>query len=164
MENEDWIKKYQRKVMTAEVAMRNIKAGSHIFIGTGCGEPQALVRALALVLTHVIDAGIYHFLTLGATPHLVKALAHKFRFESFFINRGVRETIWEGEGDYIPIFLSEIPRQIATSRIPVDVALIQVTPPHENKNMLQVIHNSSYKITSKFEGGVYHISFPFVDE
>ena len=49
MSNEDWIEKYRSKVMTAEGAVRNIQAGSHIFIGTGCGEPQALVHALAHV-------------------------------------------------------------------------------------------------------------------
>ncbi len=118
--------------MTAERAVKSIKPGAHIFIGTGCGEPQSLVRALADISTHIIDAGIYHFLTLGATPHLVDALANKFRFESFFINSGVRDTIWEGQGDYIPIFLSEIPKQIETGRIPVDTALIQVSPPDEN--------------------------------
>ena len=132
MENEHWQKEYRNKIMTAEAAVKKIKPGAHIFIGTGCGEPQALVHALANVSTHIIDAGIYHFLTLGATPHLVKALANKFRFESFFINSGVRDTVWEGQGDYIPIFLSEIPKLIETGRIPVDTALIQVSPPDEN--------------------------------
>src|SRR6056300_1113587 len=115
--------------MTPERAVNSIKAGSSIFIGTGCGEPQALVRALADFSTHIVDAGIYHFLTLGATPHLVELLADKYRFESFFINSGVRETIREGQGDYIPIFLSEIPKQFSTGRMPVDVALVQVSPP-----------------------------------
>ena len=132
MENKEWKEKYKGKILTAETAVKNIKPGSHIFIGTGCGEPQSLVRALADISTHIIDASIYHFLTLGATPHLVDALANKFRFESFFINSGVRDTIWEGQGDYIPIFLSEIPKQIETGRIPVDTALIQVSPPDEN--------------------------------
>jgi len=132
MENEHWREKYKNKIITAEVAVKSIKPGSHIFIGTGCGEPQALVRSLADISTHIIDAGIYHFLTLGATSRLVEVLKNKFRFESFFINNGVRETIWEGQGDYIPIFLSEIPKQIATGRIPVDTALIQVSPPDKN--------------------------------
>lgn len=132
MGNENWQDRYKKKIMTAANAVKGIKPGAHIFIGTGCGEPQALVHALADISTHVIDAGIYHFLTLGATPHLVDALANKFRFESFFINSGVRDTIWEGQGDYIPIFLSEIPKQIETGRIPVDTALIQVSPPDEN--------------------------------
>ena len=132
MENEYWREKYKSRVMHAEWAVKSIKPGSHIFIGTGCGEPQALVRVLANVSTYVIDAGIYHFLTLGATPHLVEVLANKFRFESFFINSGVREAMWKGQGDYIPIFLSEIPKQIKNGRIPVDTALIQVSPPDEN--------------------------------
>ncbi|MBW1854256.1 MAG: hypothetical protein JRJ00_06195 [Deltaproteobacteria bacterium] len=129
MANKEWKEKYKGKVLTAEVAVKNIKPRANIFIGTGCGEPQALVRALAHVADRIIDAGIYHFLTLGATPHLVEVLANKLRFESFFINSGVRETIWEGQGDYIPTFLSEIPRQIETGRIPVDIALIKVSPP-----------------------------------
>ena len=132
MDLEQWKEKYENKVMTPERAVKSIKPGSSIFIGTGCGEPQALVRALADFSTHIVDAGIYHFLTLGATPHLVELLADKYRFESFFINSGVRETIWEGQGDYIPIFLSEIPKQFSTGRMPVDAALVQVSPPDDN--------------------------------
>ncbi len=132
MENEYWIEKNKNKILSAEAAVKNITPGANIFIGTGCGEPQALVRALADFSTHIIDAGIYHFITLGATPHIVKVLANKFRFESFFINSGIRETIWEGQGDYIPIFLSEIPKQIKNGRIPIDTTLIQVSPPDEN--------------------------------
>lgn len=132
MGHEEWKERYKHKIMSPKHAVKSIKSGVHIFIGTGCGEPQALVRALADFSTHIVDAGIYHFLTLGATPHIVEVLANKYRFESFFINSGVRETIWEGQGDYIPIFLSEIPRQFTSGRIPVDVALIQVSPPDDN--------------------------------
>ena len=64
MESEHWQKEYRNRIMTAEAAVKKIKPGAHIFIGTGCGEPQALVHALANVSTHIIDAGIYHFLTL----------------------------------------------------------------------------------------------------
>ncbi|MCK4817516.1 hypothetical protein KA005_17235 [bacterium] len=68
MENEYWIEKNKNKILSAEAAVKNITPGANIFIGTGCGEPQALVRALADFSTHIIDAGIYHFITLGATP------------------------------------------------------------------------------------------------
>ena len=132
MDNKNWKEKYKNKIMTAETAVKKIMPGAHIFIGTGCGEPQALVNAIANYSSHLIDVNIYHFLTLGATPHIVEALANKFRFESFFINSGVREAISKGQGDYIPIFLSEIPEQIKNGRIFVDTTLIQVSPPDEN--------------------------------
>lgn len=128
----DWKERYGGKVVTAASAMKLIKSGDTIFIGTGCGQPQHLVNALVEHPGHIYDARIVHLLTMGAAPYASGAFRDAFRMNSFFVSDNVRGALAEGIGDYTPIFLSEIPLEFETGRIPVDVALISVAPPEVN--------------------------------
>jgi acyl-CoA hydrolase len=132
MQNFDWQEKHKDKITTAEQAMKLIKSGSHIFIGTGCGQPQHLVEALVKHSSGITDAHIVHLLTMGAAPYADEKFREKFKMNSFFIADNVRDTLSKGIGDYTPIFLSEIPHEFERGRIPIDVALISVTPPDAN--------------------------------
>jgi len=127
----NWQEKYQSLIATPAEAVRQIKPGQRIFIGTGCAQPQLLVRALAARSRELTDTEIVHLLTFGDAPYAEKELTEHFRVNSFFIAENVREIIQQGFGDYTPIFLSEIPNLFSTGRLPLDVALIQVTPPDE---------------------------------
>jgi len=127
----NWQEKYSSMVATAEQAVRQIQPGRRVFIGTGCGQPVDLVRALAARGGELSDTEIVHLLTLGEAPYAHEQLADNFRVNSFFIAENVREVIQEGLGDYTPIFLSDIPRLFSSGQLPLDVALIQVTPPDE---------------------------------
>jgi len=129
MQKFDWKEKYKEKIMTAALAMKLIKSGNHIFIGTGCGQPQHLVEALVEHSSGITDAHIVHLLTMGAAPYADEKFREKFKMNSFFIADNVRDTLSKGIGDYTPIFLSEIPYEFEQGRIPIDVALISVTPP-----------------------------------
>jgi len=132
MQEFNWKEKYKEKVSTAAVAMKLIKSGNSIFIGTGCGQPQHLVNALVEYSSHIYDAHIIHLLTMGAAPYADEKFREKFKMNSFFIADNVRDALNKGIGDYTPIFLSEIPLEFETGRIPIDVALISVTPPDVN--------------------------------
>ncbi|MBN1804273.1 MAG: GNAT family N-acetyltransferase [Sedimentisphaerales bacterium] len=132
MQEFDWKEKYKKKVNTAAAAMKLIKSGNSIFIGTGCGQPQHLVNALVEYSSHIYDAHIIHLLTMGTAPYANEKFREKFKMNSFFIADNVRDALQKGIGDYTPIFLSEIPIEFETGRIPVDVALISVTPPDVN--------------------------------
>jgi acyl-CoA hydrolase len=125
----DWKEKYEAKIKKASVAMKSIKSGNHIFIGTGCGQPQYLVNALVRHSAHIYDAHIVHLLTMGAAPYIDERFREKFKMNSFFIADNVRDALGRGIGDYTPIFLSEIPQEFESGRIPIDVALISVSPP-----------------------------------
>lgn len=127
--NFDWKQKYADKVGTAASAMKLIKPGNSIFIGTGCGQPQHLVNSLVEHSSHIYDAHIVHLLTMGSAPYTDERFRDRFKMNSFFIADNVRHALTEGAGDYTPIFLSEIPNEFETGRIPVDVALISVSPP-----------------------------------
>jgi acyl-CoA hydrolase/RimJ/RimL family protein N-acetyltransferase len=128
----DWQKKHAEMITTSADAVRRVRPGQRVFIGTGCAQPQELVRALTSRAGEIEDTEIVHLLTLGDAPYAVKELARNFRVNSFFISRNVRDIIQEGMGDYTPIFLSDIPRLFSSGRLPLDVALIQVTPPDRN--------------------------------
>jgi len=112
--------------------MKLIKSGNSIFIGTGCGQPQHLVNALVEHSGHVYDAHIVHLLTMGAAPYADEKFREKFKMNSLFIADNVRDALRKGIGDYTPIFLSQIPQEFESGRMPVDVALISVTPPDVN--------------------------------
>lgn len=132
MQKFDWKEKYKGKITTAELGMKLIQSGNHIFIGTGCGQPQHLVKALVEHSSGITDAHIVHLLTMGAAPYADEKFREKFKMNSFFIADNVRDTLSKGIGDYTPIFLSEIPYEFEQGRIPIDVALISVTPPDVN--------------------------------
>jgi acyl-CoA hydrolase/RimJ/RimL family protein N-acetyltransferase len=132
MQEIDWKTKYQSKITTAANAMRLIKSGNSIFIGTGCAQPQHLVNALVEHSSGITDAHVIHLLTMGTAPYADDKFREKFKMNTFFIAENVRDALSRGIGDYTPIFLSEIPRQFETGRIPVDVALISVSPPDAN--------------------------------
>lgn len=132
MESFDWKQKYGHLIKTECQAMQQIRSGDAIFVGTGCGQPQRLVHALVEHGSHIEDAHIIHLLTMGDAPYADVRFREKFKMNSFFIAENVRGAFEQGIGDYTPIFLSDIPRQFESGRIPLDVALISVTPPDVN--------------------------------
>jgi len=129
MQTFDWKTKYESKVCSAAKAMRLIRSGNSVFVGTGCGQPQHLVHALVEYCTEVSDVHIVHLLTSGSAPYADEQFRERFKMNTFFIADNVRDALGRGIGDYTPMFLSEIPRQFDTGQIPVDVALICISPP-----------------------------------
>jgi acyl-CoA hydrolase/GNAT superfamily N-acetyltransferase len=130
-----WEETYKSKLMEAAQAILRIKSGDRIFIGTGCAQPQMLVEELASDRNDIVDAEIYHLLTAGKAPYVAEEFAKKFRTYSFFLSGDVREAAAEGRADYIPIFMSDIPSLFKTGKLPIDVCLIQTSPPDRNGNL-----------------------------
>ena len=125
----EWQAKYREMIATAADAVMKLRPGQRVFVGTGCAEPQELVKALVARSRDLLDTEIIHLLTRGAAPYATNELAQCFRVNSFFIAENVRDVIQKGLGDYTPIFLSDIPRLFSSGQLPLDAALIQVTPP-----------------------------------
>ena len=128
----DWKEKYRERIASAPDALKVVKPGHHIFIGTGCAQPQHLVHALMELSAHISDANIMHLLTMGVAPYADERFREKFKMNSFFIADNVRDALQRGVGDYTPIFLSEIPREFESGRLPIDVALISISEPDSN--------------------------------
>ncbi len=123
---------YDDKKMSLKEALSYIKTGDHIFIGSACGEPQYLVRGLVEKADHLADNEILHVHTLGVAPYTKPIYSERFRLNAFFVGINARRAVAEGRADYTPVFLSELPRLIRRGMVPIDVALIHVTPPDEH--------------------------------
>ena len=129
MKNSDWKQRYKDRLSSAATAIKAVKSGDRIFIGTGCGQPQHLVKALVEHSSNIYDAHVITMLTMGDAPFAEAEFREKFKMNTFFVADKVRHALDQGIGDYTPIFLSEIPHEFKTGRIPIDVALISVAPP-----------------------------------
>src|SRR5512137_2981223 len=112
---------------------QEIRPGDRIFVGTGCGEPQYLVSSLFDFVKRqpkaFLDAEIINIVTLDVAPYTDEKFKDNVRLNSFFIGESTRRAVNRAEADYTPIFLSALPGLIRSGRIPLDVALIQTTPP-----------------------------------
>ena len=124
-----WPSHFEAKQCTAAEAIAAIEPGQRILIGSGAAEPIALVEALVDAGSHLRNNEIVHLLTIGPAPYVVPELSERFRHTAFFIGENVRAAVQEGRADFMPVFLSEIPILMRTGRIPIDVALVQVSPP-----------------------------------
>ncbi|MDW7738793.1 MAG: GNAT family N-acetyltransferase [Bacillota bacterium] len=133
---EELQKKFPTKFASTNEIFCKIRAGDRIFISTGCGEPQHLVQLLVEYVESnpkaFFDTEVLHVWTLGVAPYNDEKLKNNFRQNSFFISNLTRQAVNEGAADYTPIFLSEVPALFRRRQVPVDVALIQVSPPDEH--------------------------------
>ncbi len=130
---EDLRKKSPEKFPSSETAFSRIHSGDHILIGSGCGEPQYLLKSfISYVRANpkaILDAEVFQLWALGNVPYGDERLAENLRHNSFFIGCEVREAVNKGLADYTPISLSDVPDLFFRGIVPVDVALIQVSPP-----------------------------------
>jgi len=124
-----WEVEYRKKLRTAGEALLFVQSGMRVYIQPGCAEPETLVEALMERGPHVEDVEIVHMLTFGVAPYVAPEMAGHFRHNAVFIGPNVRDAINEGRADYTPIYLSEIEGLFESGAMPLDVALIQVSPP-----------------------------------
>src|SRR6056297_3290096 len=123
--------RYPEKTVTPEGAIEKIKNGSCVFIGTGCGEPQQLIRSMVETRS-VQDIVIYQMLSSTLSDYVNEEnFIHRFSLKLFFISPYMRQAAFEGKIDYLPVYLSQIPELFYSQQINLDVALIQVSPPDE---------------------------------
>jgi acyl-CoA hydrolase/GNAT superfamily N-acetyltransferase len=128
----DWPDIYKERLTDAQSALSRIRRGARIFIGSACGEPRLLVKTLLDMAENFADVEIIHFLDLGLTDYTSDMYTEHFRHNALFIGASAREAIKAGRADYTPIFLSEVPVLMQRGSMPVDVALITVSPPDMN--------------------------------
>ncbi|TRZ67352.1 MAG: GNAT family N-acetyltransferase [Methanothrix sp.] len=117
----------------------NIHPGDRIFVGTGCGEPQYLLRSLVDYVRKdpkaIFETELINIWTLGIAPYADETLQQNFRLDSFFVGDSIRNAVNRGAADYTPMFFSEVPDLFYREITPIDVALIQTSPPDEHGYM-----------------------------
>jgi acyl-CoA hydrolase len=124
-----WEIEYREKLRTTEEALREVRSGMRVYIQPGNAEPEILVEALLKRAPFVHDVEVVHMLTLGRADYVLPEMAGHFRHNALFMGANVREAINDGRADYTPVYLSEIEELFETGAMPLDVALIQVSPP-----------------------------------
>jgi acyl-CoA hydrolase len=120
----DW----RSKAVPAEEAVRQVHHGARVFIHGAAATPKALLEALA-ARRDIEDVRLYHLHTTGTACFVAPECRDRLRSVSLFVGPEVRKAVGEGRADFMPIFLSDIPSLFRTKRIPLDVALLQLSPP-----------------------------------
>jgi 4-hydroxybutyrate CoA-transferase len=124
-----WDTDYRNRLMPADEALRCVNSGMRVYIQPGCAEPETLVEALLRRAPDVHDVEIVHMMTMGCAPYVAPEMEGHFRHNAMFIGPNVREAINSGRADFTPIYLSEIESLFESGAMPIDVALIEVSPP-----------------------------------
>lgn len=123
--------RWKERLTTATEAVSIVRPGEHVFVGTACATPRALVHALEDLYDPPAGVQLIHFLTDGVVPVYEGGPHTTYRHKVFFVGMDVRSVADQGKIKYIPISISQVHRLIQNGRIPVDVAFIQVSPPDE---------------------------------
>lgn len=126
-----WAEIYREKCRTAADAVRVIESGQRLFITGNCSVPQVILKAFVERALELQDVELLQVLTVGEADYARPEFEGHVRVNSMFIAPNVRGAVNEGRADFTPVFLSEIPR-LYREHLPIDVAVIQVSPPDEH--------------------------------
>ncbi len=117
------------RTVSAEEAVSVIKSGGRVFVHSVAAAPRRLVEAMTARAPDLRVVEIVHLHTEGAAPYAAPELSKSFRVNALFVGPNVRQAVHEGRADYLPVFLSEVPQLFRGGLLPLDVALIHVSPP-----------------------------------
>jgi acetyl-CoA hydrolase len=123
---------YQKKLTTPEQAVKVIESGSRVYFGGGAGFPVHLEEAMVKRAGELENVEVVHVLGFAPKEYLKPEYAKNFRHRALFLGPNARQAVAEGRADYTPIFLSEAPALFNDGSLPLDVAMIQVSPPDKH--------------------------------
>lgn len=124
-----WVKRLRARTVSAAEAVATIESGQRIFVQGACATPQVLLDALVQRSDQLHAVRLIHLHTEGPAHYLHPEFEGRFRHEALFVGANAREAVNAGRADYLPIFLAEIPALFRSGRVPIDVALLNVSPP-----------------------------------
>lgn len=127
-----WVDEYKKKLVSASEAMSVIKSNDRVFISGNAATPYVLINALAARKDELKNIELVHVLLLGDDPFSKPEMEGHFRHNSLFVGPADRKAINEGRAAYIPIFLHQIPDLFYSGQMPLDVAIIHLSPPDEH--------------------------------
>jgi acyl-CoA hydrolase len=117
------------RFVQAEEAVSCIASGHRVYIHGGVATPLRLVDAMTARAPELRDVELVHLHTEGSAPYVAPGMEDSFHVNALFVAANLRSAVNEGRADYVPVFLSEIPALFRSSAMPLDVALVQVSPP-----------------------------------
>jgi 4-hydroxybutyrate CoA-transferase len=120
------------KFSSAADAVASIRSGHRVFVQGAAATPQALLRALAARASELRDVELVSLHTEGDHPCAEPGVADSFHINALFVGANTRVAVGRGDADYIPAFLSEMPALFRERVLPLDVALVHVSPPEQH--------------------------------
>jgi 4-hydroxybutyrate CoA-transferase len=127
-----WAQRLRERTVSADQAVAMIESGQRVFVHGACATPHALIEALVQRRDELRDVQVTHLHTEGEAPYLRPEFQGVFRHEALFVGPNAREAVNAGRADYLPVFLSEVPALFRSGRMPIDVALLNVSPPDDH--------------------------------
>lgn len=128
----DFTKLYQSKVLTAEEAVRKIQSNQRIFLTGNCSTPRLLLEALVRYAPELSNVEVCQALSVGPADYVGPEMEGHLRVNTMFISGNIRKAVQEGRADFTPVLLSEFPLLFKDKHLPLDVALVHLSPPDEH--------------------------------
>ncbi len=128
----NWLDIYRSHTTTADEAVRDIRSGDRVWVHPGCNTPVRLIDAMVARAPELDNVEVVHILTLADAPYVNQGMEPHFRHRALFTGGNVRRAVNEGRADFVPIHLHDVPSLITTGLMPVDVALVHLSPPDEH--------------------------------
>jgi acetyl-CoA hydrolase len=122
----------QSRITTAEAAVRNIQSGQRVFLTGNCSVPQTVLKALVDYAPELTDVQICQALSVGPADYVDLPMEGHLRVNTMFISANIRKAVQAGRADFTPVLLSEFPLLFKNGHLPIDVALVHVSPPDEH--------------------------------
>lgn len=127
-----WVDEYKKKLVAAEEAVSVIKSQDRVYISGNAATPYVLMKALAARNLELTGVELVHVLLMGEDPFSAPEMEGHFRHNSLFVGPADRKAINEGRADYIPIFLHQIPNLFYSGQMPIDMAMLHLSPPDQH--------------------------------
>ena len=128
----DWNSQYQSRIVTPEEAVKAITSGNRIFMTGNVSVPQTILAALVKFAPNLQNVEICQALTIGSADYVSPEMEGHLRVNTFFISANIRKAVHDGRADFTPVFLSEFPLLFKRGILPIDAAMIHVSPPDEH--------------------------------
>jgi 4-hydroxybutyrate CoA-transferase len=128
----NWKSTYKEKLVSADQALQSVHSGDRVVIAHACGEPPTLVEAMVARAPELSNVEVVQMVCMGPGKYAQPGMEKSFHFNGFFVSGSTRKSVQESRGDFTPCFFSEVPRLFRDKILPVDVLLLQVTPPDED--------------------------------
>lgn len=129
---QDWKEIYRAKLTTAAEAVKHIPDGARVFFGHAANEPPVLVDAMVQNYEQYKNVEIVHWVPMGKGEYTLPKMSGHIRHNALFVGPSTRAAVQEGRADYTPFFFYQSPRFFTDGTMPVDVALVSLTPPDKH--------------------------------
>jgi acyl-CoA hydrolase len=120
------------RIVSAAEAVAGVKSGDQVYVHCAAAAPSVLLDALVARADELRDVGVIHLHIEGPGPHLAPEMSPHFRHRALFVGPNARAAVNEGRADYVPVFLSDVPRLFDGGELPLDAVLVNATSPDKH--------------------------------